>query len=176
MDLVIKNLKRKPLSGNDIYNACENNIKILKYGELNKFDTIDDAFDPFDAIALLYETHKNFGHWVLLLRHKNKKTIEFFDSYGGFIDDPLKKIGGEFKKKTGQDGHKLSKLLADSKYKIIYNPVQIQKLKEGVSSCGRHLCLRYLMRDIPMTKYLNVLQDSDKNNTDDIVTYLTAFI
>ena len=176
MDQVIKELIRKPLSGNDIYNACEKNIKILKYGELNQFNDIDSAFNPFDGIALLYETQPNFGHWVLLTRDKQKNEIEFFDSYGGFIDDPLKKIGGEFKKKTGQDGHILSRLLLDSNYKLRYNPAQIQKFDEGVSSCGRHLCLRFLMRDMPLKKYIDIIKSSKCNSTDDIVTYLTAFI
>jgi len=175
MDQVIKQLVQKPLSGNDIYNACEKSIKIMKYGELNNYKTIDDAFNPYDAIALLYMTKPTFGHWVLLLRHPKQKTIEYFDSYGGFIDAPQEKITTEIKKMTDQRDNELSKMLLDSKYKIVYNPVQIQAFNSGVSSCGRHICLRYLMRHIPLTQYIKVLENS-KNNPDEIATYLTAFI
>ena len=102
MDEIISNLKNIALSGNDIYNACEKNIKILKYGQLRDFKNIDDAFNPYDAIALLYESKPNYGHWVLLLRHPKKKTIEFFDSYGIFPDDQIKKIPNEINKMVGQ--------------------------------------------------------------------------
>lgn len=176
MDIVIKELAEKPLSGSDIYNACEKNIKIMRYPELNKFQTIAEAFKPYSAIALLYLTKPTFGHWVLLLNHPEKKTIEYFDSYGGFIDDPFLKIPKEVQKLTNQQNDKLSRLLAESGQKIIYNPVQIQEFKPGVSTCGRHLCLRYLLRHIPLTKYIKVLEASKHNGTDDIITYLTAFI
>lgn len=176
MDKIIKDLKNMALSGSDIYNACEKNIKILKYGQLNEFKNIDSVFDPYDAVALLYELRPNFGHWVLLLRHPELKLIEFFDSYGLFIDDQLKYINNDFRNKSGQKFIILTKLLVDSQYKIIYNKNKIQAKQNGVASCGRHLCLRYLLRHIPLTKYTNILKSDSCKNSDDIVTYLTAFI
>lgn len=176
MDEIISNLKNIALSGNDIYNACEKNIKILKYGQLKNFKNIDDAFNPYDAIALLYESKPNYGHWVLLLRHPKKKTIEFFDSYGIFPDDQLKKIPNEINKMVGQGFIYLTKLLVDSPYKIIYNRVPVQEMGRKISSCGRHLCLRYLLKHVPLKKYIKILTSDSCNNSDDIVTYLTAFI
>lgn len=176
MNGIIKELKNVALSGSDIYNACEKNIKVLKYGQLLKFKNIDDAFNPYNAISLLYELKNNYGHWVLLLRHQKNNTIEFFDSYGMFIDDQLKHVSDEFRNNSGQKFIYLSKLLADSKYKIIYNSVKIQEKKNGVSSCGRHLCLRYLLRDMPLDQYVKILKSDKCNNSDDIVTYLTAFV
>jgi len=176
MDEIISNLKNIALSGNDIYNACEKNIKILKYGQLRNFKNIDDAFDPYDAIALLYESKPNYGHWVLLLRHPKKKTIEFFDSYGIFPDDQIKKIPDEINKMVGQGFIYLTDLLVKSPYKIIYNSEPVQKMSTKISSCGRHLCLRYLLRNLPMNKYIEILKSDKFNDSDDIVTYLTAFI
>jgi len=176
MNSVIENLKNLSLSGNDIYNACEKNIKILKNSDLHKFKNIDAIFNPYDCVALLYEVKPSYGHWVLLIRHKNSHTIEFFDSYGYFIDDQLKYINSKFRKKSNQDDRYLSRLLVKSDYNIIYNKVRVQEMKNGVSSCGRHLCLRYLMKHIDLDKYIKIIKKSDLKNTDDLVTYLTAFI
>lgn len=176
MNLVIKNLKNIALSGNDIYNACENNIKILKYNQLKNFNNIDDVFNPYNAVALLYEIKPNYGHWVLILRHPKSKTIEFFDSYGMFIDDQLEHINMDFRKESGQKFITLSKLLAESNYKVIFNHSKVQSKKKNVSSCGRHLCLRYLLRDIPLRKYIKIIKSDGYNDSDDVVTYLTAFI
>lgn len=176
MDTIIKELSKIPLSGIDIYNTCEKNIKIIKYGEICEYQTIDQLFGQYDAIALLYESKPNYGHWVLLLRHSDINTIEFFCSYGLFIDDHLKYIDKNFKQQTNQDFIYLSKLLLDSGYKIIYNNVKIQKLKKGVSTCGRHICLRYIMRNIPLKKYIKIMNSSKCNSADDLSTLLTSFI
>lgn len=176
MDIVIGELKNIALSGSDIYNACEKNIKILKYSDLNKYDNIDSVFDPYDAVALLYELRDNYGHWVLLLRNKKTNTIEFFDSMGTFIDDEQNYINKDFFKKSGQKEKYLSELLVKSKYNIIYNKTKIQEDKKGISSCGRHVSLRYLMRDIPLDDYINIIKTKKQKNADDIVTCLTAYI
>ena len=176
MDQVIDNLKSVSLSGNDIYNACEKNILILKNSDMYRFKTIDQVFGQYNGVALLYELKPGYGHWVLLLRHPKTHTIEFFDSYGFFIDDQLKFINKQFRKQSRQDKRYLSKLLLDSDYNIIYNKKRVQKMKKGISSCGRHLCLRYMLRDTELDKYIDMLGSGKLKNTDDTVTYLTAFI
>jgi len=176
MNSIINTLKAKPLSGNEIFNACGQNIKIMRYSEFIKFNIIDEAFEPYSAIAILYEMKPAYGHWVLLLRHDNKHLIEYMDSYGLFIDEPLKYINNDFKKQTNQDKPYLSLLLHNSDYNISVNNIKIQNKNKNISSCGRHLCLRYILRDIPLKKYISIITSDDKNTSDDIVTYLTAFI
>ncbi len=175
MEGIIKNLKNIALSGNDIYNACEKQIKILRNSDLHKYNDIDDVFNPYNCVALLYEIKPSYGHWVLLIRHQ-KCTIEFFDSYGFFIDDQLKFISPEFQKKSNQDKRYLSKLLIKSNYKIIYNKVRVQEMNNNTSSCGRHICLRYQMKNIELNKYIKIIKKSNLKNVDNLVTYLTAFI
>ena len=176
MDQVINNLKNIALSGNDIFEACEKNINILKNSDMHRFKTIDQVFGQYNGVALLYELKPGYGHWVLLLRHRKTHTIEFFDSYGFFIDDQLKFINKEFRKQSKQDKRYLSKLLLDSDYNIIYNKTRIQEMKNNISSCGRHLCLRYLMKNIKLEQYIKIIKKSNLKDTDDVVTYLTAFI
>lgn len=176
MEKIIKILKEKPLSGQDILDACNNEIKIMKYNQFSKHKTIDDAFGEFDGIAILYELRSSYGHWVLLLRHHSYKCIEYFDSYGLFIDEPLKIINKEFKEKSGQNEMYLSILLNKSKYNIICNDIEIQIKNSSVSSCGRHLALRFLMKHLPLKEYVYIMTSDKNNNPDTIVTLLTAFI
>lgn len=177
METAIKELKKKPLSGLEILESCNNEIKVMTYKELSEYKTIDDAFGNKDAIALLYEIKPRYGHWVGVFRHPGYNTIEFYDSYGLFIDDQLSFVPEKFKKQLSEDYPYLSRLLYNSKYDIIYNPVRIQKRQKGISSCGRHVVMRCLTKDIPLNEYLNIIQQNLKiTNPDELVTYLTASI
>ena len=177
MNAVIKELKAYPYSSQDIMNICEGKTKILTYQELQKFKTIDGALKPYDNFVLLYEMKPNFGHWVCVIKHKNPKykggaKIEFFDPYGYGIDKQFKFINKNF---NGNGNRlKLSELLVNSPYKIVENKKKIQKLKEGVNSCGRHVGFRINMRDMELDDFVKFVS-SGSMNADDTITYLTAF-
>jgi hypothetical protein len=173
MDSIIKELRKKPFSGEDILNITDNQTKIITYPELYNFKTIDDVFKPYDSVVILYETKPNYGHWVCLLKHGNK--IEFFDPYGFFIDDQLEFINKKFRKQNNEDFPILSKMLLDSKYKIVYSKAKLQKYSGDISSCGRHVTFRIVMRDLPLNEYVKLLKHN-KYDPDMIVTYLTAFL
>lgn len=172
---IIKELKKKPLSGKEIYDSCDGNINIYTYKDLLSFNTIDQAFGDKNAIALLYETKPKYGHWVGLLRYNGH--IEFFDSYGKFIDDQLDFVPRKFRRQLGEDYPYLSKLLYESPYEIIYNPYKLQKSKDEISSCGRHVIMRCTFYDFPLDDYVRMLTSKTEiNNPDEFVTYLTAAI
>jgi hypothetical protein len=176
MNNIIVDLKRKPLSGSEIREATDDEMKILTYKSLSRFKNIDDAFGDKNSIALLYETKPRYGHWVGLYRHP-EGVIEFFDPYGFFIDDQLNFMDKEFKHELGGDYPYLSKLLYNSPYEIIYNSDKLQKQKKGISSCGRHVVLRHIASHIPLHEYSKLLKSNVSiNNPDELVTYLTAFI
>jgi len=176
MNRLIAELKKKPLSGRDIVTSCDNRIKVVPYPDLAEYETIDDVFGDYDAIALLYETKPQYGHWVGLFRHPESHTIEFFDPYAYFIDDQLEFIQKDFRRNSNQDFPHLTELLVQSDYNIIYNPVKIQAKRKDVSSCGRHVTLRCVLKDIPLGEYLGLLTSERGKSPDEIVTYLTAFI
>lgn len=177
MDKVIRKLKMKALSGKEISEACNDGINIYTYAELAKFRTIDEAFGDKNSIALLYETKPRYGHWVGLFRHPSYNTIEFFDSYGYFIDEQLKFVPEKHKHQLSEDYPYLSKLLYDSPYNLIYNSVALQKSSNDISSCGRHVVLRCNMLDVPLDEYIGLIEHNvGIKNPDEMVTYLTAFI
>jgi hypothetical protein len=173
MDYLINKLKNYPFSGKDIVTACDGHTKIILYSDIHKFKSIDQLLKPYNNAVILYQTKPNYGHWVLLMKKGN--VIEFFDSYGLFIDEQLNFISKEFKKVSHQDFPYLSNLLLKSKYKIIYNPVRLQKTDNDISSCGRHVCLRLILKDLSLKDYIKMIKHN-KYDPDSLVTYLTAFV
>ncbi len=181
MDKIINKLEAKPLSGTEISDACNDEIKIMTYDNLLNYDNIDDVFGDKDSIALLYVTHPNptYGHWTGLFRHRNydPQTIEFFDSYGLFIDEQIKFVPKQLRAQLGEDYPYLSKLLYESPYELIYNPIQLQQKKKGVASCGRHVVMRCISKNIMLHDYIDLIQEKDTiDNPDEMVTYLTSSI
>ncbi len=176
MDKLIKKLEGKAFSGKDILTICDDKTKIITYPQLYEYNDIDEVLYPHDCVVLLYETKPSYGHWVCLIKHtdKGKPFIEFFDSYAMPVDEQLKYIDKNFRKQNNEDKPILTEMLLNSGYRIMYNDVPLQKTYEDVSSCGRHVAFRIVMRHIRLGKYIK-LMTSSKYNPDMLVTYLTAF-
>lgn len=175
MDNLIKGLRKKAFSGEDILTVCDNETKIITYPELYKFQNIDDVLSPHGCVVILYEMKPNYGHWVCVIKHEDQNKIEFFDPYGLFCDDQLEFIDTKFRKASNQMFPKLCEMLHDSPYDIVYNKTQLQKYSSDVSSCGRHVSFRIVMRDTPLNEYVKILKQN-KYDPDMTVTYLTAFM
>lgn len=173
MDNLIKELRKKSFSGEDILTLCDNKTRIITYPELYNFKNIDDVLEPYGNVVILYETSKGYGHWICVIKHNDK--IEFFDPYGLPCDDQLEFISKKFRKENNENFPILSKMLYESGYKIVYNSEQLQKYSDDISSCGRHVSFRIIMKNVPLNEY-GALLKRNKYDPDTIVTYLTAFI
>ena len=81
-----KQLLAHALSDGEIKDFFMDEINILKYSELSKYDHIDDVLGPCERCVILFESEQlNKGHWCLI--HivriaKRKPYLEFFDPYG----------------------------------------------------------------------------------------------
>lgn len=166
---------KKALSNYDLYKLFDNKINIYTYNELTKFNNIDDAFDKFDVIFLLFETKKNFGHWVCLI--KTEDFIEHFDSYGIFPDKELKYTNKSFRMKNNMMLPHLTYLLLKSNKKIEYNDHQLQSKKyKWIATCGRFCALRYMCKDYNIDVFADFFLRNKKYTPDEIVTLLTYYI
>lgn len=172
MSELIDELKSYAYSGQDILNMVDQKSKIIIYSDLKHYKNIDEVLEPYNNAVILYETRPNFGHWVCLTKRGNK--IEYFDSYANPPDKPLDYVDEKMKKKLGVQYPYLSKLLSDSKYNIVYNTYQLQKLNKKISNCGRYVGLRVAMQEYPLDQYIKMLKNG-KLSPDDAITYLTAF-
>ena len=109
--------------------------KVISFEEVEKYDSIAELMDGNQVLLLIYRSEPTFGHWVILVR--NKFGLNFFDSYGRYIDDAAKSINPYFSKMTGQDKPHLLKLLSEHTMPVHYNDYQLQKYSPKIQTCGR---------------------------------------
>lgn len=136
----MKKILNKPLSDQEI----------RKYGlpALLKSEFKGDL-----PVIILYEQTPRNGHWSLLhetVDNDGNSVVEFFDSYGMKPDDAIDVLR-IIEDKT------IVKFLLQNDKNIEYSPYQLQELKPGISTCGRHCILRYLMHHIPIDEYVDRL-------------------
>ena len=116
--------------------------KILKYSELENYNTIDELIpDQDDFRILLLESEPNVGHWVCLIRKGD--TLEFFDSYGKTHKGELKYIPKFINKMLNQKDDYLTRIMKSSKNPI-FSTLKLQKDNPDVCTCGRHVIARIL--------------------------------
>jgi hypothetical protein len=113
---------------------------IVVNADLDRYPSIDSLLpNNMDCVFILYQHEVNTGHWVLLSKYEN--TIEYFDSYGGYIDKPLTWISAEKRAELGEEPF-LSRMLKDCKYDVIYNAYDFQDESSTIATCGRWCVLR----------------------------------
>lgn len=173
------NKKNIALSNYKVNELLKDKTKILTYKQLPKFNNINDLLNPYNNFILLYLSKLNFGHWVCILKHKDR--IEFFDPYGGdtLPDSQLDKIRDIVKYQTNQNYPYLTKLLYDSNKPIEYNNYKFQKRENDINTCGRHCIVRVLLKDMLLDDYyifMKELSDYYNLDYDDIVTIITENI
>jgi hypothetical protein len=163
--------KEYALSDDDIKKLLGSGIKITTYPDLEKVGHIDELFDKYGrAILFVPQQNEQQGHWTCLI--KKGKTIEFFDPYGEPPEAQKDTIDDAQLQKMRMDEPLLADLLTNNRYRIIYNKVQLQELKNDVNTCGRHCVSRLLHHQKPIQKYRQTLSNSGMK-PDEYVVKLT---
>jgi hypothetical protein len=169
MDRLLKAVVEDPLSDEDIAYITKGKCNIMKYEQLASLNSLDEVMYPHGACILLYETEKNFGHWVALIKEpgsgkdKQKNVVEFFDSYGVAPDEELRMVPEYFRRSSGQTldkktgGGILTELIDASPYQIQWNQVDFQEDNKSTNTCGRWAALRVLWRAVSLDKFQNFL-------------------
>jgi hypothetical protein len=172
---IIKQYEDVALSNFDLIKLLDGKANIVIYPNLVNYNNIDEVLGPYGACFLLFESKKQYGHWVCLFK-RNQNTIEFFNSYGGYPDTSLEYIPMHFREESGQIYPYLSWLLLESPYELEYNEFQFQKKNKNIKTCGRHTVIRLLLRDLDIYQYkafLDMIKRKTGMNYDQIVTMLT---
>lgn len=145
-DIIIDKAEQIPLSGLDIRRISGIN-NIIEYGDLSSYRNIDAVLGPEEAIIILYETRRFFGHWVCLFK-RDTHTLEFFDSLGLPMDSELKLISDYQRRQLNEFIPHLTHLIKKSRYKLIQNKYKLQEFIENVNTCGRWASVRIKQRDM----------------------------
>jgi hypothetical protein len=164
-----KQIQYEPMDDTDIRYYFPD-ARIVSYSELSNYETIDDLLPKdLDYVFLLYEEKPNYGHWVLLSKYND--LIEYFDSYGGSIDEPLSWVPLEQRKIIGVGKPYLTNFLKntnDNDYGLIYNAYDFQDETDNkISTCGRWCCLRLktiLNNRMPLITFINMMKDIKKKS------------
>lgn len=143
------------------------NDKIIKYSELANYDCfcklLPDA--DFDFKLILIEQQENIGHWTAVVR--SGSNIFLFDSYGTPIDKELSFIDKATKVFLGEDKQMLNSLIkkCNCKINIYENNQQVQSLKPGVATCGRHciLFIEMVKMGYTLDEYIKFFYTSSEN-------------
>ncbi len=181
---VLDKLKDIALSDKDVMKLLDVRANLVLYPNLHKYRDIDELLGPYGACVILYESKKNYGHWVCCFK-LNEREIEFFNSYGdmthddGFPDAFLSHIPANFRKESNQNHTYLGDMLYNSKYDLSYNQYRFQKLGNRIKTCGRHTVCRLWLRNYSLDKYREILKrwanDLDCDY-DDVVAIWTSEI
>lgn len=170
MKAVLNQHKNIPLSDKDVIKLVDGKAKIIVYSELGQYSSLEELLSPYGAIFLLYETKKDFGHWVAVFE-VDENTVEYFDSYGKMIDYPLEYVPKNLRKVLNEDYPHLTSLFYYSKYKYLtYNHHKFQKSASNIQTCGRWAALRIVFKNIKLDTFIKLFKS---RNSDDLVTVLT---
>ena len=174
MNKLISQAEKIPLSGDDIYQILNDTTKIYRYSDLHNIHSIDQLFTSGNSsIMLLFQVEsENSGHWCILIKHA-KTIYEWFDPYGLKMDEELKFADYNLRIHNNQRvGHMTALFAQNPNYKVIQNTTQLQRFLKDVNTCGRHCCVRGLMKNTPLNKYVDLFKNQ-KNDADYIVSSLT---
>jgi len=169
----LKKLQGKAFTDEDILSVIDGKANLIKYSKLASMNNINEALGKYGACIILFLTKQNYGHWCCIFR-KNSNTLEFFDSYGGKPDSQLKHVPKNFRKVANEDYGHLSYLLVKSGCNVEYNNHRLQQLTKSISTCGRWVALRLLLRDSSADEFADIFTDNVMSG-DDMVCYLTHY-
>jgi hypothetical protein len=124
----------------------------------------------------LYENTPNSGHWTVVSKPA-EDTVEYFDSYGGYVDAPLKWTPESQRVGLGESTPFLSKLFNCCKENVVYNKIKYQKDGHNVNDCGRWCVLRTLkmIKGLDLGDFYEFVKEEDKKyagDKDSLVAHL----
>lgn len=176
------------LSDKDIENLCRKiheNANIVFLPTLGNVSSLDEVFKGHNHVIMFVATNGEYsGHWQALF--KTKETIYFFDSYGHNFTILLRKVFRNFGRDAYGESFKLGAIIAASEYfkkgKVIMNTKKYQQLGPEINTCGRHVCVCFMVfnqlgEDFDFYKYAkfmnNYKAENGLSNYDECVVDIT---
>lgn len=162
----LKEAMKYELSGADLQRIVPES-KVLLHSELDNYNSIDDLFvdRPLpNATFINYEAGSTRtaggqeavnGHWCLILDKGDH--IVSFDPYGGSLQKQYSYVKGDFR----EDPH-LIDLLLDSNLPVDNSTFKFQKMKKGINTCGKWVCLRALFEDLTNKEFEELIKRASK--------------
>ena len=155
----------KSLSAREVLDLLDNKAQFVQYSDLHRIPTIEVLLGPHKKCVLLYQTSKNYGHYVAVWEHNN--TIFFSDSYGGIVDSQLRYVPHDLKTELNSNHNYLIKLMYESGKKVQFNQYKLQSREPDVATCGRWSVNRLRFPEISIDEYHNIFKQSSRYISND---------
>jgi hypothetical protein len=168
LEQVVKYFNMRDLTGEEIQNLTGK--PPVMYSDLPKYKTLDALLGKEKHSIILYQTSsKTTGHFVAITANDYDGTIRYCESYGYSpeqvrtmtpFDDPFPTY--------------IINLLAP--YKVEYNKFDFQAKKKGVSTCGRWASIFCRLRNVPLSRIIQMVSTNKSEflrDYDNIATILT---
>jgi hypothetical protein len=164
-------IEEYPLGDSDLREILGNNINIMSYPDLEKYNNIEDIFDDEGRCIILFLTiDETTGHWLCM--HHDEEGIHYFDPYGKGVDKTKQWLSKNKLRELNEDKPLLMNLLKKSGKKVFYNSYDFQEDRKGINTCGRHCAVRLLYKDLDLNHYYNFIKKS-KLYPDEFVALIT---
>jgi len=163
-----------PISNFDIMKKLKGQTRIIFYEDLTNINNIIPLLDK-GSVVILYKSKPDYGHWTALV--STPEGIEYFDSYGDKPEGAKIGVNKEFLQESHQYTNQLAKLLYDASsiVQINFNNHRLQKLDKRIATCGKHVVVRIINRNLTIDQYNKLLREFAKRNkisTDEAVCLL----
>jgi hypothetical protein len=164
------------LSGTDIKDLLEQDVKIIRFSELKKYNSLKELLPNRNSfIIIFWETESYYkGHWTALMRYNN--SFEFFDSYGLTEQEDYSLIPERTKEELNEKDY--LKFLFKG-HVVIQNKKDFQQWSNKVNTCGRFVVIRiYLfLNGYDLKKFTKQIDNLMKlygfKNYDSLAVYFT---
>jgi hypothetical protein len=150
------------LSGDDITKLAPPDSLVMKQSDLDNFGSLQQIFRHGKFIFILMEGgeigQNLFGHWVLLI-DRGQNGVVFFDPYGRDTDDAYRHyVKGKFR-----EGDYLETLVRRSGMKVDEDVLPLQRVSDGIQTCGRHVVMRAYFPQLSNSEYYGMVNEVAKS-------------
>jgi hypothetical protein len=167
----IKDKAEYSIGDADMRKMLGDNIVIFSYPQLENVNDIDEIFDDEGrSVMLLLTTDQYTGHWLCMI--KKDDDIHYFDPYGNMVDEDKKWMTWDKLEELGQEKPLLINLLKKSNKRVYYNTYPFQADRKDINTCGRHIAVRLLYKNLDLDDYFDMIQKSNLT-PDHFVTEIT---
>lgn len=171
----------EPTSRKDIQYMLNGKVRVIEYTDLGSFSTLEELLEPYMSVVILYPNpppDNEVGHWCCLFTNTGTERLEFFDSYGAYVDekigeyDDVLEVSKDLMHTPRKIEPRLLDLILESRYadNVHWNDTEYQSSTIATNTCGlwcvarlknKHLNeyeFKKIYLDIPISR--NILPDS----------------
>ena len=143
--------EKQPTTFDQLRYALRNDVAIFDYTDLANINNIEQLFQNSLNVIIFFPVENEFqGHYVCMMYYPDNHVISYFCPYGMspmrniILSNYLKRFDESMLRVLPN----LIKNFCKNGGKFLINAHQLQSSKNSISTCGRHVTMRILNRNI----------------------------